>query len=138
MNNPMEMNKIIISLFLFMGLILFVYLAYQLIYKGKDDNEFQKYALSTLFTALGASIAVLLDIQTTTESSSSLSLISDSLVPWINDETTKEIIAISYVLVYLIIGVYTVIKAGKENKYITLLATSFIGILIAVIVKYLF
>ncbi|MBK8622606.1 MAG: hypothetical protein IPN79_12840 [Saprospiraceae bacterium] len=131
----MDKSKIILSFFLVGGLIALIVLTVVVIVNG-GGNEIHKYLLGGLFSTIGASIAILLDVEVKDPKVNTSSFTRLSYSVSFMTGKTRDILGIMYATVYFIIGIYLIIEAGGDNEFVTTLATSFAGLMVAVVGKY--
>ncbi|MEZ4909485.1 MAG: hypothetical protein R2774_01355 [Saprospiraceae bacterium] len=134
----MDTKKVILGLSLIIGLVLFIFLGYTVL-REANPNEFQKTIFAGLFTAIGASIAVLLDVnlqKDTNVKTGMFRTIGSAVQLTENNRFNPNYLGLVYAATYFIIGVITIFKAGGDDEFITTIASSFGGILLAIIGKY--
>lgn len=126
------------------GLLLFMYLSIQ-IFCSQSLEAFAKYLFTALFTLIGASIAILLDVKPSTvdpnvKPSAIRAFDNIGNAVSFNKTSVKSSswIGLIYAIIYLGVGCFAIFKAVKgENEYISSIASAFSGLILAVLTKYI-
>jgi hypothetical protein len=160
----MVTRNYILSLFLFTGLVIFAIVGIMVVTQYHSLGDFTKYLFGSLFATVGAAIALLLDVQIpqgTTEpqkndKESGVGKFLHSLSLTNSKDIVVNAISLGYTLLFIVFGCISIYISLESHKididlytdtkliklitsgieYIKTIATTFSGIIIAIVGKY--